>query len=84
MALEAFLLGTLKLYMSLLKTIGWFLFILPIFGFIGFSFWMIKSIMADDSNVAAFVYILGAAWIIGLVMLILVYFTDFATLAELT
>jgi len=40
--------------------------------------------MADDSNVAAFVYILGAAWIIGLVMLILVYFTDFATLAELT
>lgn len=67
--------------MTWLQIIGWFLFIVPIFGFIGFAIWMITSIMEDDPNIQAFVAILGASWIIGLVILILTYFTDFASLA---
>ena len=67
--------------MSWLKIIGWFLFIAPFLGFIGFSIWMILSVMEDDDNIKAFVAILVAAWFIGLAILLLTYFTDFASLA---
>ncbi|HBR80350.1 TPA: hypothetical protein DEA21_01710 [Candidatus Uhrbacteria bacterium] len=67
--------------MSWLLSIGWFLLIMPIFGFVGFSVWMILSIMKDDPNIKAFILILVAAWFVGLAILLLSYFTDFATLA---
>lgn len=67
--------------MTWLQIIGWFLFIIPIIGFIGFAVWMISSIMGDDDNIKAFVTILGASWIIGLIILLLTYFTDFISLA---
>ncbi|MFA6131573.1 MAG: hypothetical protein WC702_00695 [Patescibacteria group bacterium] len=67
--------------MSWLKIIGWFLFLAPFIGFIGFSIWMILSVMNDDDNIKAFVSILVISWVIGLAILLLSYFTNFASLA---
>lgn len=67
--------------MSWLKIIGWFLFIAPFVGFIGFSVWMILSVMGEDDNIKAFVTILIFSWFIGLAILLLTYFTNFAELA---
>jgi len=67
--------------MSWLKIIGWFLFIAPFVGFISFSIWMILSVMGDDENIKAFVTILVFSWFIGLAILLLTYFTNFAELA---
>ncbi|MFH1089038.1 MAG: hypothetical protein V1716_01275 [Candidatus Uhrbacteria bacterium] len=68
--------------MNWLKIIGWFFFIVPIFGLLGFSFWMIMEIMHDDDNVKAFVLIMIAAWVIGLVLLLLSYLTDISILTS--
>ena len=67
--------------MSWLKTIGWFLVVVPPICLFGFSIWMIMEIMKDDDNIKAFVMICAAGWFIGLGILILLYFTDFANLA---
>jgi len=68
--------------MNWLKIIGWFFFIVPIFGLFGFSIWMIMEIMHDDDNVKAFVLIMIAAWVIGLVLLLLSYLTDISILTS--
>lgn len=58
------------------KIAGWFLFIMPIIGFAGFSIWMILSVMKDDDNIKAFITVLSIAWIIGVVMLLFSYVPD--------
>lgn len=66
--------------MPWLKTIGWFLFVMPPLCLFGFSIWMILEIMKDDDNIKAFIIICVAGWLIGLGILLLTYFTDFAAL----
>jgi hypothetical protein len=63
-----------------LKIIGWFLFILPILGFIGFTIWMIHEVMREDAHIKTFIGVLGLAWIIGVVMLVFAYMPDFMIL----
>jgi len=67
--------------MNWLKILGWFLFIMPLFGLFGFSFWMIMEVMKDDENVKAFILIMIAAWFIGFILLFLSYLTDISILA---
>ena len=68
--------------MTWIRIVGWVLFVLPLVGFTGFSFWMIKEAMADDDNIVAFVTLLGGIWFVGGVILALSYFTDFFTRAS--
>jgi len=69
--------------MNWLQVIGWFFVIVPVIGLLGFSVWMIISVMNDDDGIKAFVIILVAAWFVGLAILLLTYFTNFMALAGL-
>lgn len=64
--------------MDWLKTIGWFLTVVPPICLLGFSFWMIKALMNDDDNVKTFVLVCLTGWFIGVGILILTYYTDLA------
>lgn len=61
-----------------LKLIGWAFVILPILAFLGFAAWMVVEVQKEDENVKAVVVVAAAAWFIGLGILFLTYFTDFA------
>lgn len=61
-----------------LKFIGWLLFSLPILAFTAFAVWMIKETMSDDDNIGVFVSIMLIMWLIGVGLLLFVYFSDFA------
>jgi O-antigen/teichoic acid export membrane protein len=64
--------------MSWFKTIGWFLTIVPVLALFSFSLWMIKELMNDDENIKIFVSVCLVAWFVGVGMLVMTYFTDFA------
>lgn len=60
-----------------LKILGWILLVVPLLGFTGFTFWMMKEAMKDDENLAAFIYIMIVLWVLGLGILGVTYLAEY-------
>lgn len=65
--------------MIALVLFGWILFILPIIGYVTFSAWMFKCMIADDENIGTFVYTLLVIWLAGAGILAFYYLTKMLT-----
>lgn len=60
----------------MIKVLGWIFFITPIVIFVIISGAMIKGAMTDDDLIKSLVMIGMAVFIIGLIMLLLIYLTN--------
>ncbi len=61
----------------IVKIIGWILTGIPLVMFLFFSFHMLKGIMEDDEQVKGIVSLFLTVFLIGLVILLFTYLTNF-------
>lgn len=58
------------------KIIAWFLFATPLLVFLGLSIWMLRGLMEDDAIIKALTMLGIAFFLIGTILLVLIYMTD--------
>ncbi|HBK33642.1 TPA: hypothetical protein DEP34_01045 [Candidatus Uhrbacteria bacterium] len=58
------------------KIISWFLFLTPLIVFLGLSIHMLRGIMEDDAIIKALTMLGIAFFLIGAILLLLIYMTD--------